>query len=407
MAGWVADADRGSLYALDSQLCDEPLKLAVSTFPRADVSTHLRSSSEPVVSDRHGFVSVATSVLGDAIYICRHDDAQVRLSPVFNLTRQELSKSDFFGRLRQHAIEIGDNTTAALTAFLQEIKLEKFSKRAEVSRVVEFGPRRTDTCDVSIIVPFFGDSFYLLDHIAAQSRAPNSVEWIFVCDDPRLVGTLIETLRCRSDALMQRTKLVILAANFGFAEANNAAIGFADGKYLLLMNSDVYCEKFDFLNYAIGEFEQHQTVGCIGFSLQFEDGTIQHDGMTFERAIWMDGLWVCEHKNKGMPQNWEIPVCESADAVTAALMLLRRSDLTGEELFDRSYVVGDFEDADLCMRLRERGKSIRIVRTSGLFHLERQSLRLVGDASSRNSLTHVNCITFNRRWAGQLAENWI
>jgi GT2 family glycosyltransferase len=170
----------------------------------------------------------------------------------------------------------------------------------------------------SIVVPFYGDDFYLLDHIMAQSRAPVDVEWILVCDDPRLSGALRRTLDERRCLVRQSTTLLILGANGGFAHANNIGASHAHGTYLLLMNSDVYCRDFDFLDRAITLMEGDAKIGCVGFSMQFEDGTVQHDGMRFERAPWFDGLWASEHPGKGLPPSASSEAAVEAEAVTAA-----------------------------------------------------------------------------------------
>ena len=168
------------------------------------------------------------------------------------------------------------------------------------------------------------------------------------------------------------------------------------------MNSDIYCRDFEFLHHGIKLLEAQRTVACVGFSLQYIDGTVQHDGVRFEKAAWFDGLWASEHPGKAMPHNWQRRTHQEVEAVTAALMLLRREDFPDSRLFDPRYIVGDFEDADLCMRLHAEGRAIAIVRTDGLYHLERQSVRRVGDDHSRRATTLLNCILFNKRWSSAL-----
>jgi GT2 family glycosyltransferase len=276
-----------------------------------------------------------------------------------------------------------------------------------VAQVKTFGPAigREQRIHTSIIVPFYGDAFYLLDHVMAQSRTPAGVEWIFVCDDPRLAAGMIEALTNHQRAIRQPTHLVLLEANGGFAHANNIGAKHARGDHLLLMNSDIYCDDFLFLNAGCDALQSKAGIGCIGFSLQFEDGTIQHDGMTFRRSALLNGLWACEHQNKGMPQSWSGSSLEEADAVTAALLLVRRADFANHHIFDPTYLIGDFEDADLCMRLKANGKSIALLRTPGLFHLERQSMRHTGNDEARIAVTHLNCATFNERWGKELGAS--
>jgi GT2 family glycosyltransferase len=221
---------------------------------------------------------------------------------------------------------------------------------------------------------------------------------VFVCDDPSLSQPLYDKISRRRSAIRQPTSLILLAANGGFAHANNIGASYAAGDQLLLMNSDIYCRSFDFVHYAADLLDRDEQVGAAGFSLQFEDGTIQHNGMRFERAPWFDGLWSSEHHGKGLPHEWSGLSHEPVEAVTAALMLLRRRDFQDANIFDPGYIIGDFEDGDLCMRIRANNKSIVLVRTDGIYHLERQSVRHVGQPLARSAVTRLNCLRFNERW---------
>ena len=65
--------------------------------------------------------------------------------------------------------------------------------------------------------------------------------------------------------------------------------------------------------------------------------------------------------------------------------------------FDEGYMIGDFEDADLCETVKRRGLSCVVDQRARLFHLERQSM---GDqaASWRFNLTLYNAWRFQNRW---------
>jgi GT2 family glycosyltransferase len=73
--------------------------------------------------------------------------------------------------------------------------------------------------------------------------------------------------------------------------------------------------------------------------------------------------------------------------------------------FDRAFIKGDFEDADLCLKVRKNGGSVGLYKTDGLFHLERQSIRLLDEGSARMALTYLNCITFNERWGKHISSD--
>ena len=72
--------------------------------------------------------------------------------------------------------------------------------------------------------------------------------------------------------------------------------------------------------------------------------------------------------------------------------------------FDPAYVLGDFEDSDLCLKVLEAGKRNVICRDVELNHLERQSQNLVEAGDWKHKLTIYNAITYNQRWSQKLNQ---
>jgi GT2 family glycosyltransferase len=65
--------------------------------------------------------------------------------------------------------------------------------------------------------------------------------------------------------------------------------------------------------------------------------------------------------------------------------------------FDEGYVIGDFEDADLCEKVKARGLICVVDQRARLYHLERQS-QGNQQASWRFNLTLYNAWRFQNRW---------
>ncbi len=47
--------------------------------------------------------------------------------------------------------------------------------------------------------------------------------------------------------------------------------------------------------------------------------------------------------------------------------------------FTEDYVIGDYEDSDLCLKVRAKGLAVRYVPEAELYHLERRSMRVSPD----------------------------
>jgi GT2 family glycosyltransferase len=78
-------------------------------------------------------------------------------------------------------------------------------------------------------------------------------------------------------------------------------------------------------------------------------------------------------------------------------MLMRRQ--LAEELggFDESFIVGDFEDADLCLKVKQRGLTCAVDRAARLYHLERKS-QTAPSHNWRMNMTLYNAWVHQRRW---------
>jgi GT2 family glycosyltransferase len=71
--------------------------------------------------------------------------------------------------------------------------------------------------------------------------------------------------------------------------------------------------------------------------------------------------------------------------------------------FSVDYVIGDYEDSDLCLKLRERGASCLYAADVELYHFERQSMRLHPLQSDRGS-TAYNRALHTKRWDSAITE---
>jgi GT2 family glycosyltransferase len=236
-----------------------------------------------------------------------------------------------------------------------------------------------------------------------QLRFPPHVEWIFVSDDPVLHQVLTRILERRSNALKGSAALVTNRFNYGFGASNNIGASVARGKTLLFMNSDIWVDSAQPLEEAERKL-QADTHQLIGFRLLYEDGSIQHDGMAFRPSPLVHNLLLAEHPRKGTPADDDVGRIVTVPAVTGAMMMISKDVFMRVGQFDRAYIKGDFEDADLCMKVRAHGGQIGLYKTNDIYHLERQSIRLMADETGRLALTYLNCITFNERWGKILAQ---
>jgi GT2 family glycosyltransferase len=156
----------------------------------------------------------------------------------------------------------------------------------------------------------------------------------------------------------------------------------------------------------ITQIDKHDDVGVVGARLLFEDNSIQHDGMAPMVLKEYPELLLNDHPNKGWPVSLSKNSAEVADCplLTAACIAISKSLFEEVGGFDPAYVLGDFEDSDLCLKVLEAGRRNVICRDVELNHLERQSQNLVEAGDWKHKLTIYNAITYNQRWSQKLNE---
>lgn len=249
----------------------------------------------------------------------------------------------------------------------------------------------------SLLVPLYGRLDFMMYQMALMSEHDMSnVELVYVLDQPERKAEFLALARSCYQRYGLPARLVLPPDNLGFAGASNAALQASRGDYICFLNSDVMPVSGGWVQELVQTMEQDPGIGVLGAKLLFEDGTVQHRGMDMKRNSTFGNLPFPYHPGKGrMPHGGgevrRVPL------VTGALMMMRREVALDVGGFDTDYVIGDFEDAELCMQVRARGLDCAVHDGVRLYHLERQSQ---GSATNiwRQNLTLVNAQTFAQRW---------
>lgn len=254
---------------------------------------------------------------------------------------------------------------------------------------------------VSVIIPLYGRYDFMQHQLANFSSDPfmREVEVIYVLDDPALQREVVITAHGLFETFKYPFKLVLSERNRGFAGANNLGVESATAERLLLLNSDILPCANDWLKDYLSQFETLDNVGILGATLIYEDNTIQHAGMEFREDSHYPGIWMNHHPFKGIP----VGLVSLADvfetsSTTGACMLMNTALYRELEGFDPMYVLGDFEDSDLCLKVIDHGLKIYVSGLTRLFHLERLSQDLVDSGDWKFKLTLANGVYQASKW---------
>jgi GT2 family glycosyltransferase len=251
---------------------------------------------------------------------------------------------------------------------------ERLASTVDVDHVERFGeaPRAPE---VSIVVPLY-KRVDLLQHQLAQFASDpelQQMDLIYVLDSPELSEGLLTEAARLFQLYRVPFRIATLSRNGGFAVANNRGASLADGRLLMLLNSDVLPAAPGWLGRLAGFHDATPRIGALGPKLLFEDNSLQHAGLYFRRpASW--AAWENAHYFKGLHRDLPAAnVARRVPAVTAACLMIDRGLYAELDGLRSIYIQGDYEDSDLCLRLGEAGYENWYRPEVAMYHLEGRS----------------------------------
>lgn len=302
-------------------------------------------------------------------------------------------------------LDLSDGDRQQLSRLFIPIIEHVHAERSRNSFVVEevrFGESVAQP-EVSIVIPI-----YKAYELARQQMIDFALDSFFVRQDVILVLDAPED-RKRFKQWMHRlydlyrvpVRVLIMNQNGGFGRACNAGAGAARAPHVLFLNSDVFPKQPGWLGSMLERLKEDASVGVVGARLLFPDKSIQHAGMTWHRKAALDHQLINHHPWKGMdpslvPHRGAVEV----PAVTAACLLCRMEEFRSVGMFDEGYIQGDYEDSDLCLKMRQQGKRVVCDHDAVLYHVEGNSY----PPENRKRVFFYNAMRHELRWGAFIAQ---
>ena len=182
---------------------------------------------------------------------------------------------------------------------------------------------------------------------------------------------VVDNVDLRSETLAALAKYPIKFIHFtdpvfNVAAKMNLGAKHASGEYLLFLNDDTEVITPDWIE-AMLSLAQRQGVGAVGAKLIFEEGTLQHVGVTF-----CNGL--PDHIRREYPGGEAGYFFSSVGqrnylAITGACILLGASLFHEVGGFDEEFAI-NYNDIDLCLKVRQKGYRNVYTGQAMLYHFE-------------------------------------
>jgi len=210
--------------------------------------------------------------------------------------------------------------------------------------------------NVSVIVVNYNTAHLLHRMWTAlmASKGQLSLEVIIV-DNASRDGS-VEMLK--SDPAFSSAHIISNRVNVGFGRANNQAIHFATGRYVLLLNTDAFVSP-DTLPRTIEHLDHHPECGVVGVRLVDENGTVQPGCRSFPTPwnLFLSRSGMSRFVSRAsLVDDPDADDLESrrCDWVPGCYLLTRRELIDRIGLFDPRYFLY-YEEVDFCRRVRAAG----------------------------------------------------
>ncbi|MCM3338831.1 glycosyltransferase family 2 protein [Paenibacillus sp. MER TA 81-3] len=179
-----------------------------------------------------------------------------------------------------------------------------------------------------------------------------------------------------------QVKLIANEHNLGFSKANNQGMRVAQGRYVLLLNSDTVIQP-DTLDIMIRFMDEHLEVGASGCKVVLPDGSLDkacRRGFPTPSATF----FYVSRLSKMFPKNPRINAYHREDldpdeaypidCLIGAFMMVRREAIEQVGMLDEDFFMYG-EDVDWCYRIKQAGWVNYYYPKSKIVHYKRASSR--------------------------------
>jgi O-antigen biosynthesis protein len=221
------------------------------------------------------------------------------------------------------------------------------------------GNDATETPDVSIVIPIYGQLAYTLNCIESlfSHESQYSAEIIIIDDcSPDVSGSYLPEVA--------DIRYHLQPQNGGFIRSCNSGGAISRGRYLLMLNNDTRVVP-GWLDAILDSFALFPKAGLVGSKLFYADGSLQEAG----GIIWRSGnCW--NYGRNDDPNRPEYSHARQVDYISGCSIALPAKLWHALGGFDPLFTPAYCEDADLCLRVVALGYEVWMQPQSRIVHYE-------------------------------------
>lgn len=226
----------------------------------------------------------------------------------------------------------------------------------------------------------------LAELIKTLQKSPTLTSEIIVVDNASTDESVEEVKSLKSKIKSQNITLKMIESkeNLGFGRGNNYGLKYAEGEYVLFLNSDAFVREIDF-DKLLGYLNIHPDIGALTVKLELPNGQIDMASHRGFPTIWRTFTYFAKLERflGKLPifsslfsgyhlLHLNLNTIHEVDAISGAFFLTRKKILDTVGGFDtRFFMYG--EDLDLCWQIKNLGYKIIYYPRFTALHLKYQS----------------------------------
>ena len=222
---------------------------------------------------------------------------------------------------------------------------------------------------LSIILVNYNGSCFLYDCLSSIEQVVRSCDFEVIIVDNFSTDNSVEIIENNFPSF----RLICSQHNFGFGKANNLAVKYSQGNYLLFLNTDTILTE-NTPKILSDYLEQNEDVVIVGPRITFKDFSYQLScgklpnfivELLYKIRATLDNKW---HSFFSILYNRIYSKEKEVGWVTGACLMMRRDVFEKIEGFDESFFMY-FEDVDICKRVHDIGLKVVYYPKTSLIHL--------------------------------------
>jgi GT2 family glycosyltransferase len=198
-----------------------------------------------------------------------------------------------------------------------------------------------------------------------QRSAPEVDKEIIIVDND---SSDKETMSYLREIAARGVSVLKVPGTFNYSRLNNKAVESTSAEYICLLNNDVEIIDTNWLSELISRLVDPDA-GAVGAMLLWPNDVVQHGGVAL--GPHFGAVHAFNDRVRDDPGYCDLlQVARECSAVTAACLLVRRTDYLAVGGLDETLFPINFNDVDLCLKLRTRGYRIIFTPHTTLLHFE-------------------------------------